>query len=1181
MQFGPHTGRRIWLLSAAGIAAISVIGTSLVVAQASDSAQPPDQAEYAGLMADESETPQPAAAQLAASENEHADLSDDAALEVAEQEFSNVLEAQLIPELELPADQEIDKFFDPYTARISDGDWQPRPDSEQPNPNLLVEGTLPLRAPEAGEPALLDADLVADGDHFEAANPIVTAEIGAEIDEGVELPEAGVAVAPLGVAAAEAEPVADKLFYPNAATDTDYLIAPTATGAQIFAQLRSADSPESLPLEIGMPAGAALEPTAEGGAIVRDAEGEPLASISAPVAWDAAGRQVAIEYAISGEQITMQVPHTSAGEFLYPIMVDPVVDQYNWGQGQQNLDHELWWWQTTNANDFNPIEDASPGAGGLRTNARKERTYAAGSYGQWIANSIRDSWIERIDFFNFDHDPTSPGACTTLGIWMPDQFQWAPVTIQNPAGGTTTGSYANLCGALSHQTRSLWVGNSPTPDGPYGDAEPYDHAMGIFALNSQGGYRAAQASNLLRSAYVYRYDRNKPWMTWNNVPSGWTKDPLLFDVHDVGLGVSGVWLFAPNWTVPATGTTHCSGAHQSVCPVDARVPVYPPEGKHSLTAVGMDPILNGSPGFGFTVRADRTAPHVPQPTGSLVVSKDDIRADQSYTLSVSATDGSTASPAQMQSGVKRLAIYVDDEEQPREEWTQECSDPDGSCGMATKTWTLTPGALSPGIHSVRVVATDAAGNSNPLAAVIPVTIQPDTAEPTVDLSFSAPAADGSVTATVHAADPGPGASGVKTVELYVDEERIAELSSGCSGPSCGLTRTVQLSASQSPALRSIDAVGADHWGNLGLREAGVRRSHQYFGYNDEFGPVSVDAAANGAASLIRFPVNWCGFEHSPDDFAWGRFDAIMADVKRRGATGMPVFYDSPPWANGAAGTQGDCLPEGTPGSVDSRDVEPPDDIALDDWREMIRAFIDRYGDPSSPHFSNLGAIEAWNEPNFEAFWKGAEFPNPPGAAGGEPRKFARLVEEAAAAARNSAKPNVKVLAGGLSPVGVPVGPYMRDAIDPAYDHRIRAADIDAVSIHLYPRNEEYRDDRTRGDVRAKYDAMIDGLWIPGTDTNHRDEDRWITEIGFPSGSSNPKVSNATSVARQRQRLRVAYRDYLGPKVKAFVVHRLVDGDPALEHHFGVIDRQGAIKGGTNGAYCTLGQRHGSPVSPPC
>lgn len=282
----------------------------------------------------------PSASALSESKTAYDNLSDAQALKTAKDEFASFLRAELVPELDLPQGSKVGKYLDQHTARVIP---ESAPDEQvqmvlsgEPSRDLLLESSLPLRAPEQGGLRPLDGDLELDGNHFAADNPIVDAEISKDLDEGATLEQSGVTLAPRQTEPTDAVTVFDKVFYPNAYEDTDYVVTPTATGFGIFIQLRSPDSERSLPLELDTPAGATMHRVDDGS--IEIVKGEQIvATIAAPSALDAADQDVPVNYELAGDRLTVEVEPDLA-QTLWPIMVDPIVDEYGWQIGNTDPD---------------------------------------------------------------------------------------------------------------------------------------------------------------------------------------------------------------------------------------------------------------------------------------------------------------------------------------------------------------------------------------------------------------------------------------------------------------------------------------------------------------------------------------------------------------------------------------------------------------------------------------------------------------------------------------------------------------------------------------------------------------------------------------------------------------------------------------------------------------------------
>ena len=726
MDFGNRSGRT----SRRAAAALGLAGLGILLVPGAALSEPaqvdaPGQAAFEAIMdAASAEELAPVEASTAAERDatltEFSGLSDAEALRLARAEFPSLSKASLVPELDLSPGVGIDEFLSPTTARLtlpkteSDSEaLPPIPDPDAPGaagPGLLLESTLPLRAPEDGSKELLEGELVVEGDHYEAENALVEAELPMELDDGIELPRSGVTITP--DVDEETDPVesGDVLFHANADTDTDTMITATATGASISYQLRSVDSPERLPLEASMPAGAALQATADGGAEIRR-DGDTIATITAPVAWDAAGTPVPASYEIAGDQLTIAVAHQD-GDYLRPIAVDPtVVDNYPWGQNQPSPNYDYWQPISTG----NPLFSAfyNSGDGGLMNRATPG-TYYGGEMVEWVANPIRSSYVERMDFFNFDRRPTSPGACTILGIWNTNAYGWAVGTAVDASSGTYTYNqpFIQKCDNVAHDTRHFWVGNSDTPDSfanNAGDPEGVDGAAGVFALTTNAGNRTSKAENVLRAANVYRFDRNLPAVTAPT--TAWTKDPVV-TVSDYGLGGWGanIWEGAGASAVYwGAVTDSCTGAHQAPCPIHSALHPQLPEGLRTFTAVGYDVATWGSAATTFQTRVDRSGPSVDL-SGSLWDRRNDYPASvgpgQSFNLNVNAYEGQTTPNSSQRAGVKQIKIYVTGRLAGQTS-AQTC--PASSCSQSMS-WALNTDSWEEGPQQILVEATDQAGN---------------------------------------------------------------------------------------------------------------------------------------------------------------------------------------------------------------------------------------------------------------------------------------------------------------------------------------------------------------------------------------------------------------------------------------------------------------------------------------
>jgi len=130
----------------------------------------------------------------------------------------------------------------------------------------------------------------------------------------------------LPATSAEASIVRDgvSIFQDDAAA-TSYAVNPLAGGgAQFLVAIGGADSPEEYAFPVDVPAGAQLALTENGGAQVNSADGSMLATIPAPWARDADGREIPTHFTIVGGALVQVVEHADAGA-AYPVLADPSI----------------------------------------------------------------------------------------------------------------------------------------------------------------------------------------------------------------------------------------------------------------------------------------------------------------------------------------------------------------------------------------------------------------------------------------------------------------------------------------------------------------------------------------------------------------------------------------------------------------------------------------------------------------------------------------------------------------------------------------------------------------------------------------------------------------------------------------------------------------------------------------
>jgi YD repeat-containing protein len=194
----------------------------------------------------------------------------------------------------------------------------------------VIESLQPMAIPSGGRHFKpIELGLRQAGNGYAPTTSDVTVQIPKQLSSGISLPAMGVTVTPVDANGNLLEGSAGTLdgssvLYANTQTDTDTLVKPTTGGAQVDALLRSVNSPEELYFKIGMPVGArlVLDKRESGARVVL--EGVTIATVTAPMATDAAGTDVPLRVRVQGSTLILTAMKGSA-EYDYPIQVDPIV----------------------------------------------------------------------------------------------------------------------------------------------------------------------------------------------------------------------------------------------------------------------------------------------------------------------------------------------------------------------------------------------------------------------------------------------------------------------------------------------------------------------------------------------------------------------------------------------------------------------------------------------------------------------------------------------------------------------------------------------------------------------------------------------------------------------------------------------------------------------------------------
>ena len=288
-----------------------------------------------------------------------------------------------------------------------------------------------------------------------------------------------------------------------------------------------------------------------------------------------------------------------------------------------------------------------------------------------------------------------------------------------------------------------------------------------------------------------------------------------------------------------------------------------------------------------------------------------------------------------------------------------------------------------------------------------------------------------------------------------------------------------------------------------------------FGFNDSaylVGQVSLEedlALHRGVGSTIwRFPLDWATVQPDPDRLDLQRTDENYCAAVEAGV--RPLFHLSgiPSWA---AGTFLEC-------KVPC--LRPPDEDQYPALRRFAELIATRY--------PQAAAIEAWNEPNLEAYWQD----------GPDPARYVDVLREIYEGVKDG-NPRMPVLGGALSnnPADADGNLSLHTFLD------AMVADgagryMDALSLHAYP--TAALDEETE-----QFEPALEEVRSFAANTENWPQRLWITETGMatpPGAAFSPPVSEEVQASTN---LEIYERLDAEGDVDAVLFHTLVEPDPAL------------------------------------
>jgi hypothetical protein len=420
--------------------------------------------------------------------------------------------------------------------------------------STLVESTIPLETPDSnGRLAPVDITLLQRGHTYVPTNPLVATTLPDLLSGGVQIGSiARVAIS--GAPPASGRRAGNAVFYANAERDTDALVRPLPYGAELYEILRSAVSPEVLDLDLGLAAGVtARAPSDEQtGAIELRRDGALVGTIGSPRAWDAEGRPVAVSYDLVDGHLRLQVPHRD-GDFAYPIVVDPVVDDYEWQNLGLNNGTTAGWIYEGDTNRFTPFfGDAYLGRGFYIRDLWNKAWFGSNEAGYIYYPAPAGAKISDLSLLQINVDYPVNNICNYGGILSGDVLSWDAVYTH--------------CDYWNDQSMYL----DPLNGGTFGNKAVWG------AMVNGDGYRNYFMQQL-GGATVWMKDYATLSVTADSVPGGWVTDPtasMSFTARQDGFGIQSMSATATNysaWSGAKTLTWSCTGGNLNPCPHSANL----------------------------------------------------------------------------------------------------------------------------------------------------------------------------------------------------------------------------------------------------------------------------------------------------------------------------------------------------------------------------------------------------------------------------------------------------------------------------------------------------------------------------------------------------------------------------------------------------------------------------------
>lgn len=445
----------------------------------------------------------------------------------------------------------------------------------------LVDSTIPLSAvDDAGVRRAVNVALHDRGGFFEPENPAISSALPKQLAGGFSLANGDLQIELDGASEVAGERLGERVFYGNAATDTDWIAGATPTGVGLYAQLRSPKAPSKLDLDLQTARGEPLELTPDGrGGVEIRRDGHVVGTISPPAALDAQQVEVPVRYELEGKTVRLVVDHTDR-DLAYPVLVDPVIDLQNWYQNAAVPMARGWHFGTWWPDRFFSSTDGGYGRG-LYLVMGAGRLYGHTEFGNWWSKAPGTSHIYYALYYYGHHMLNST-------VWQGTELPICQVRLLAYASGAT-------------DTGTSWWDDGPSLVGPqYGsgphaacsafiassvhqcvrsDCQPSYDRSGNYAELIQSAYgtgvRSGWNIDYLGSATLFLADPEDPSIAGGPASTAANPDaPWSITASDPGFGVRKVEISAPSypgWNQATTNDYSCLGTAGAECPASVQI----------------------------------------------------------------------------------------------------------------------------------------------------------------------------------------------------------------------------------------------------------------------------------------------------------------------------------------------------------------------------------------------------------------------------------------------------------------------------------------------------------------------------------------------------------------------------------------------------------------------------------